>query len=189
VIGIVTRYDLPQDHGEDPGYNFSNFRGIRRLCLRPNMIEKWRHTSLTRFAAEPKILEKIRLETNFLNSILSVHFSQMGIQGIGDGVFSQNIGRSEMAEAIMAQVRTANAVLHRGGAKLAKPAVVELCQKFASRVQQVYGMGVAGVDESSFSHVNREIFRHLASERRDMCNNINQHLTSQLTSINPYSPR
>jgi S1-C subfamily serine protease len=195
VVGIVSHYANPMGYRGDVASPYNPLGGVRRVCLRPDQIKKWRTSSLTRLAQEPGILDQIDLDNGVLQSVASATFGDQGVTGVSEDSLIAG-GKSALGAMIANSMRNVNAFFSRnhptskGGRKtaaaIAPTTVREQCSVFVTAVLQVYGSGVANVDESSFSRFSRARFHLLADQRRSICVSVRSHLEGEITRIDPY---
>jgi hypothetical protein len=194
VVGIIARWANPIGYHGDPSYTTSPLSGVSRVCLRPDQVNKWRPSSLSRLAQEPRILDQIETDSAVLQSLMSVTFSDSGIVGVdGDSMLAG--GKSSIGMTLANSMRNVNAFFSRsrpatgkGGkvVSIAPTAIREQCSLFVTTVLQVYGSGVAGADENSYSRFSRARFHQLADKRRSICLSLRSHLEGEISRIDPY---
>ena len=185
VLGVVTMAVQGQGDFVSQGTRFDS---VRRICLRPDKIKKWRSTTLSRLVQEPNIIAQIALDNAVLNVLVRARFARKGIEGVGtDSLLSG--GRSAMGAAIAAQIRSTNALLDHGKTAVAVATAKDYCERFVRSVGSIYGANVAGVGPEAYSRFNRVKFQTVADERKAICNNINQHFASELTKLWQWAPK
>lgn len=185
VLGVVTKFMFPDKHLAVRGTRFDS---VRRICLRPERIKKWRSTTIGKLTQEPKMIEQIANDNLVLKRLVGVRFTPQGISGIdSDSLLSG--GYSPIGAAIAAELRATNAFLDRGKTKVAIATVKDHVGRWANLVRSSYGAGVNGVEASTYSRFNRDSFVQAAEERKAICANINQHLASEMTKLWQWSPQ
>jgi hypothetical protein len=71
VIGVVTKYEHTLgDHTTLPG---SSSTGIRRLCIRPERVGKWRRVPVEQIVKEAETIKRIDTDTGILKSLIEFH--------------------------------------------------------------------------------------------------------------------
>jgi trypsin-like peptidase len=117
VIGIATRGS--KENGGDRYLGFAPLpgsapSGLRRLCVRPDKIEKWRRVSQDRLCLESKTIERINTDSEILTSLMGFEIKagddfiyQISYVPPKDYLYS----KSELAANIAYRVRTLEADL------------------------------------------------------------------------------
>ncbi len=187
VLGVVTR---ALNQGVSGGFvtKGTQFDAVRRICLRPEQIKRWRPALLSRLVEEPKIISQIATDNEVLAKLKGVRFTPKGIAGIdSDSLLSG--GRSNIGASIAQSIRSTNAYLDRGKTRVAVATAKDYCQRFIKTVGRLYGANVEGVQPESYSRFNREEFKLVAEARRAICNDINQHFASEITKLWQWAPK
>jgi outer membrane murein-binding lipoprotein Lpp len=185
VLGVVTKAISAR---KDYVVKDTRFDAVRRICLRPDKIKKWRPTTLRKLLEEPKQIEQIEIDNIMLKRLTSARFTPQGISGIdSDSLLSG--GTSPIAAAIAAELRRTNAFLDRGKTKVAVATVKDQVGRWAKLVQSYYGSGVDGVEPTTYSRFNRDAFVRAAENRKAICSNVNQHFASEMTKLWQWAPQ
>lgn len=213
VIGIATRHT--DRSGGDTLLGFqalpgSVSSGVRRLCVRPEKIEKWKRVSLDRIYRESQVVEQIYKDNQILKDLMNFHLNASG-KYLYSIQYSQPVNylfsTSKMAGSLVQEIKNLEsnlALIKRELEAITNPKngvppaqeQSERAQKqaqlrarhvfgdFVAAVDRFYGADVIGSSPQGYCVFNRKMFEEVAKDRLDVIDNINKHFAEEIRRFN-----
>lgn len=180
VVGVVTRYQPPSSY--DMGLRGTQFSAIRRICLRPDQVMKWKRTSLRKFNQEEKLIKQINVDNGLLYNLRRVVFQSNGVQGINTDALAL-MDRSTVGPAIADHIMHINSELKRRDALQTTERRRQSFEEFVVEIRRLFASNITASDSASFSHFNRQYFQACTKDRTEISVILNQHLTNKLKEV------
>ncbi|CAN5781117.1 hypothetical protein BH11VER1_BH11VER1_22700 [soil metagenome] len=180
VVGVVTRYQPPSSR--DMGIGGTQFGALRRICLRPDQVAKWKRTTLKQFTQEEKLIGQIATDNEILYSLRNANFSRYGIEGIHVDALALE-DPATVGPAIAAQVTHVNSEMKTLGTRLTSEKRKQLFEEFSIEIRRLFSSGTTGSNSASFSHFYREHLQEQTKNRDTLSVVLGQHFTNELKNL------